>query len=238
MAFVSLLAIIAILLGGCCTFCHQLIIVSQPEDQLVAANSNATFVVVAMKGPPFTTNGVTYQWQKNLTPNISLGSTNWTDISGATNSSYTVVNAITNDVGHYRVKVWGSGPVTSEPASLSVYSTGGGGGGTITVYGAPVTGSGSSGTCPGAYVGYVNYKKTVTAGWGWAPGTIAPYSAGDGTTRTDTKVEMTGNAGDRNCSVTPNSQISLSNSKYRFTIYFSSSMPSGSYPIILTGFNP
>ena len=241
LVFVSLLALVAILLGGCCTlckFCDQLVIIVQPEDQLVTVGTNATFVVVAAKGPPWTTNGLTYQWQRNLTPNIATGSTNWTDIAAATGSSYTIVNATTNQVGHYRVKVWGSGPVISDPASLNVYSTSGGGGSIITVYGAPVAANASPVECPNSYVGYVNYKKTVTAGWGWVPGTTAPYCAQDGTTRTDTKVEMTGYSGDRRCSLTPNCQPSLTDAKYRFTIYFPVNRPTGSYPIILTGFNP
>src|SRR5207245_580276 len=87
----ALIAGLVASLTGCCALCklckHQLIIITQPEDQIVLIGSNATFTVVAVKGPPWTTNGVSYQWQENHTPYISSNSTNWVDISGATNAS-------------------------------------------------------------------------------------------------------------------------------------------------------
>ena len=41
----------------------------------------------------------------------------------------------------------------------------------IVVFGFPVSGKGTQGTCPGKYVGYINYTKSATNGWGWAPDT-------------------------------------------------------------------
>jgi hypothetical protein len=218
--------------------------VTQPESQTVAVGSSATFSVLAVKGPPYTTIGLSYQWQSNRTPDISITSSNWTNISGASNSFFTIPSAHPNDVGFYRVVVSGSDPVTSDAASAEVFTTSGG---NITVYGAPVVSSGSSGGCPGGYAGYVNYKK-VFPDWGWIPITPPPtpvpplssYTAEDGTTRTDTIALMSGNGGDHPCHQTPNSVATLSDTKYRFTMYFPTGSPVGAnpYPIVLIGFNP
>jgi hypothetical protein len=113
-------------------------------------------------------------------------------------------------------------------------------GGPIIVYGTPYPGGGSQGTCPGPYVGYVNYTKTVSQGWGWAPTAGAKVlTAADGSGRTDTKIEYYGAYGDGGCAQTtvtipypPYSPV------YRFTIYFTNNVPtSTNYPIVLTGFN-
>jgi hypothetical protein len=228
-------------LTGCCTFCkHQLMIVTQPEDQTVPIGENATFTIGAVKGPPLTTNGITYQWQENHTPDISLSSTNWTDISGATVSSYTVPNVQLTNVGFYRVMVSGSGPISSDVASLSMIDSGGGGGGLPPVFGAPKSAPGTSGPCPGPYAGSVSYTKTVANGWGWTPmAGVAPYVAADGTMRTDTKVQMSGSAHPGPCSNTPVSATTLQDAKYRFTIFFPNNVPAtNAYPIQLTNFLP
>jgi hypothetical protein len=115
------------------------------------------------------------------------------------------------------------------------------GGGPITVFGAPYAGGGSQGSCPGPYAGYVNYTKTVSQGWGWAPIAGATVlTASDGSGRTDTKIQYVGNYGDNGCNQTtvtiPYPPMST---KYRFTIFFTNNVPTtNAYPITLTGFNP
>ena len=243
LASVVFLAVLTFLTGCCALYkkhCHQVIIIVQPEDQDVAFGTDATFSVLAAHGPPYTTNGLSYQWQENHTPFIAPNSTNWTDTPGATNASFTLMNAQLPSVGHYRVKVSRGACELSHPAALTISGTNGGGGTIITVFGPPVATAGGAGSgCPGAYAGSVSYKKTVAKGWGWTKTTSTPYSAADGTSRTDTKVEMSGINGDRQCDPTPVSRPTLPDPKYRFAIYFPSNVPStNAYPIVLGNFNP
>ena len=110
----------------------------------------------------------------------------------------------------------------------------------VTVFATPVTTSGSNGFCPGSYTGYVFYSKTVANGWGWAPSTnTTVFKATDGGGRTDTKVDFVGKSNDTGCNQTsvtiPNPPTST---KYRFYIYFTNSVPTTNYPIVLTGFDP
>ena len=111
----------------------------------------------------------------------------------------------------------------------------------LTLWGPPVTSGGGSGTCPGPYAGYVNYKKTIALGWGYAPDTnnTTVYTATDNT-RTDTKVEYVGKMGDNGCDqTTVTVPYPACSSKYRFTIYFPNNVPTtNAYPISLVGFLP
>jgi uncharacterized lipoprotein YddW (UPF0748 family) len=80
-------------------------ITTQPQDQNVNQSSNATFSVVATATPV-----PTYQWRFNST-----------DISGATDGTYTRSNAQPADVGSYSVVVSNvAGSVTSSNAILTV----------------------------------------------------------------------------------------------------------------------
>jgi hypothetical protein len=208
-------------------------ITRQPVDDAIPVGSATTFSVQ-------TTNGADgYQWTRN---GVAL--------EGQTNSTLVLENVGTNDVGYYSADVIkGSEVVPTRSASLNVYTTstsssmmlaGDTGGGTITVYGAPVVSSGSSGGCPGPYAGYVNFTKTVSQGWGWAPTTNTVHTATDGN-RTDTKIVYGGKNGDPGCNQTsvtiPDPAPST---KYRFTIYFpvGSAVPTNSYSITLSGFDP
>jgi hypothetical protein len=110
----------------------------------------------------------------------------------------------------------------------------------IVVFGTPLAGSGSQGTCPGSYTGYVNYTKSLPQ-WGWAPDTSngnTIFTATD-TNRTNTKIQYGGAYGDNSCNQTtvtvPNVPISP---VYRFTIYFTNNVPTNAYPITLDGFLP
>jgi len=80
-------------------------ITAQPQNQNVNQGGNATFTVVASGTP-----APSYQWRFNNTP-----------ISGATDSSYTVVNAQPGDAGGYSVEVSNlAGSVMSDVATLTV----------------------------------------------------------------------------------------------------------------------
>lgn len=109
----------------------------------------------------------------------------------------------------------------------------------IVVYGAPVRQSGTEGTCPGTFSGFIDYTQ-APPGWGWSPTTnTTTFTASNGGQRTDTRVEFIGEYGDSGCNLTnvtiPNPPMSPN---YIFTIYFRSNPPpTTNYPIILSGFN-
>lgn len=227
-------------------------ILGQPVDQCLLAGVTATFSVQA-------TNADSYQWYWNNNA-----------MDGQTNASLTISNVSTNNVGYYSVLITrGSESVPSRQACLNVYITSAvttltsglnntlnattrlvahtlsaldlGGGGVITVFGAPVAGNGTSGNCPGTYSGYVNYIKPMSQGWGFNSSTGTTVHVATDENRTDTKVVYIGYYGDPGCGATsvtvPDPTISP---KYRFTIYFPRGVqvPTNSYPITLTGFDP
>lgn len=225
-------------------------ITAQPLDQAVPAGSNVVLSVQA-------NNADSCQWLRNGVP-----------LAGQTNSTLTINNAGVGDVALYSCQVFDGGPnsgnmVPTRAASLQVETAGAPSmnaaspdtastsstsvmtasmpaGGPITVSGTPVLGSGSRGTCPGPYTGWVAYTKPVSQGWGWAPTPGATtLTATDGSGRTDTKVQYVGAYGDNGCGQTsvtipypPFSPV------YRFTVYFTNNVPTNAYPITLTGFNP
>ncbi len=83
-------------------------ITTQPASQTVTAGSSATFTVAASGTAP-----LSYQWRFN-------GS----NISGATNASYTLSNAQSANAGSYSVVVSNSaGSATSNNATLTISST-------------------------------------------------------------------------------------------------------------------
>jgi hypothetical protein len=202
-------------------------IISQPEDQMVYLGSNATFVVTAVN-----TDG--YQWLHNGNA-----------INGQTNTSLTITNASINDVGYYSCNVLKDIEVVpTRAASLMVYTSSidpQTGVDPIVVFGFPLSGGGSQGSCPGKYTGYVNYTKTISNGWGWAPDTSngnTVFTASD-TNRTDTKIEYGGKYGDNGCNQTSVTVPSPAGSPtYRFAIFFTSNVPTNAYAITLDGFKP
>ena len=213
------------------------IILIQPLNQLVPAGAGATFTVGAVNEP------LAYQWMRN-----------GVIISGETNSSLIITNAQIANVGLYSCNVAkGLEIVPTRAAQLMVYVNSAalntdkiqfkvsldGGSTPVTVYATPVTSGGSGGTCPGAYVGYVNYTKTAAQGWGWAPDSGTTTHTATDTNRVDTKVQYAGKLGDTSCNQTtvtvPDPTYST---KYRFTIYFTNNVPTNAYSIVLDGFNP
>lgn len=101
---------------------------------------------------------------------------------------------------------------------------------------------GSCSGCPGKYAGYVNYSKTVAQGYGWKPDTNATSWTATDTNRSNTKVQVEGAFSDINCGAT---KVSVSptppgSPAYRFTVYFTNSVPlhTNDYPLVLHGFLP
>ena len=255
---IAFLAIAGLAAGltGCCSmlkYCKdQILIINQPESQTVRIGSNVTFSVFAVKGPPWTTNGLSYQWQFNGT--LLSGNLYWTNLTilGATNSSITITNAQIANVGFYRVLVSGSPTVPSEPASLQVFTATTG---AVTVFGTPVATTGTKGSCPGSFKGYINYTNNPPA-WGWAvTDRLVKATAANGGAylSSNTRVEYLGlEAFDTGCAagtvdILANSTVPppavppshTPSSRYQFTIYFKKlPLPTGAYPINLTNFDP
>jgi hypothetical protein len=189
--------------------------------------SNAVFTVTA-------SNTDSYQWLRN--GNL---------LDGQTNASLVISNCSINDVGYYSCNLYKSiEDVPTRRASLMVYTNSINpqtGVDPVVVFGSPILSSGGTGTCPGHYAGYVNYTKSSTNGWGWAPDTSngnTIFTATD-TNRADTKIQYGGGLGDVGCNQTtvtiPNLPISP---VYRFSIYFTNNVPTNAYPITLDGFKP
>ena len=221
----------------------------QPVDQTVPVGATVTVSVQAI-------NADSYQWLINGVP-----------ADGQTNTSLTIASARISDVGYYscNVSLTGGGTVPTRAANLCVYTTGSSvvtiksissaakssavsasssiamsmpGGGPITVYGTPLLSNGTSGGCPGKYVGYVTYSKPPSQGWGWAPISGVAHTVTD-TNRTDTKVQYVGYYGDSGCAQTTVSVNPTYSPVYQFNIYFTNNVPTNAYPmVLLTCFNP
>ena len=222
-------------------------LVDGPEDQEGSIGADVTFSL----DPKFS--GVTCQWFRE-----------WPDryeqLSGETNQTFTIKGAQLADVGFYLCQVTrGNRTEYTDPAALILSTSGSStsatkissasssgfqtldaGGGTITLFGPPISSGGSSGSCPGAYAGYVSYKKTIAQGWGYAPSSGTTVHTAADVTRSDTKVEYLGKFGDSGCALTNVTVPHPTGSpKYRFAIYFPNNVPAtNAYPIQLTGFDP
>jgi len=218
------------------------IIIKQPASQTVVLGSNATFSVLAVKAPPFTTNGVSYQWQKN--PVQLNGNLYWTNIPGETSPTLSITNAGTNDVGYYRaIAQAGAATSTSEPVPLVLCVFG-----SLTVIGTPVVSSGTTASCCTNYIGYVLYPDNPNSNgeWGFIPIDHTATAAAADLNRGSTILEGEGNQGDGPpklpCVLTtwkvPNGSVgpTIPSTGYAITVYFPSSgppVPTGNYYLTL-----
>jgi hypothetical protein len=196
------------------------IITSQPSDQLAPKGADVTFSISAVHGS-------SYQWMLNGMPIIDQ-----------TNSAFVIENVQPDDVGYFSCVVSvRSNSVTSDSASLMVDELTPGLG--IVVYALPIVSGGSEPSCPGSFEGYVNYTKTPANGWGWTPTSGATTIVAEDENRSNTKIEYVGAYGDSGCAKTSVSIPHPAESPaYRFSIYFTSNVPTTNYPITLIGFNP
>lgn len=111
----QILLLLGVILLTACSGRHNApptpVITAQPADVSVLEGSDATFSVTA------TGNSPVYQWQTS-----NDDGANWSDISGATATSYTLATTALGDSGHlFRVLVTAAGAtVASSPARLTV----------------------------------------------------------------------------------------------------------------------
>lgn len=87
------------------TITGNVVIIQQPEDQIVTNGSNATFLVIAEP------EDATYQWFRN---DVAL--------HGANRSTLELTRVTEADVGHYRCEIGTNPSVSSATAQLQVYS--------------------------------------------------------------------------------------------------------------------
>jgi hypothetical protein len=93
------------------------VIVTQPADQSISRNANASFNMVAIGAAP-----MTYQWRKGGTNLLNGGA-----ISGVNSTNLVVMNVQPDDAGGYSVVVTNAyGSITSSVAALTVVGGGGG----------------------------------------------------------------------------------------------------------------
>ncbi len=219
--------------------------VDPPEDQGVTLGETATFSVEPRHA------GLAYQWLRQWPDRTEV-------LSGETGNQLTFTNTAISDVGHYLCAVaFGNQVQLTRAASLTLWmprpsspaaslrSIASSAVRTlnvdpVTAFAAPTTSSGSSGTCPGSYAGYVTYRKTTALGWGWSPSTNTTVHTAADNARNDTKLVYGGYSGDSGCQQTVVTVATPpTSSKYRFTIYFPTNVPStNAYPITLSGFDP
>jgi subtilisin-like proprotein convertase family protein len=111
-------------------------ITTQPTSTTVCASSPASFTCVANA-----TGGVTYQWQVSTN-----GGGSWSDIAGATTSTYSFTALIAQNGNLFRCVITGSCPpnANSQAATLTVVAASVGG--TLTPANTPVCGTPNNGT--------------------------------------------------------------------------------------------
>jgi len=232
-------------------------ITAQPVDQTVLIGSNVTLSVQANNadGYQWLINGIPADGQTNnvfviqsagisdvglYSCEVFNGSemvpTRTASVEVETTASATVASTTTSTL---TVKATTASVLTTSATTASAMAASMPAGGPIIVFGTPYAGSGSQGSCPGHYVGYVAYTKPVSQGWGWTPITGATVLTVTDTNRTNTKIQYFGDYGDAGCAQTsvtiPYPPFSPA---YIFWIYFTNNVPTNAYSIVLTGFNP
>jgi len=236
----SLIAFLGLILGlaGCCCIVksclRQVLILGQPQSVVNTTNTDASFSVYAVAGPPFTTNGLTYQWQVNTTLLDPMDpNTNWFNCTcpGATTSSIEITNVQLSDVGYYRVLVSAPGTttVTSAAPYLQVVIPG-----SIIVNGTPIGGHGPASPCTGGpFVGYIPFTNFYIVS-----NMSLSITAKDHVPTPNSRIAYLGFYGDPGCGVQtvtkPPPHIS---NKYQFNLYFQGSIPSAPRPYPIELFN-
>ena len=84
---------------------------THPATQSLCQGGTVTFTVAA-------TGALTYQWQKSID-----GGVNWTNIAGATGTSYTIVNVQLSDAAQYRCATIGQCNTTNSNAAILTVNT-------------------------------------------------------------------------------------------------------------------
>src|SRR5699024_9392523 len=108
----------------------------QPASTTVCAASPASFTTVATA-----TGGVTYQWQVSTN-----GGGSWSDIPGATASTYTFTAALSQNGNMFRAVVTGTCNPTATSVAATLTVAAASIGGTVTSSSASVCGTTNSGT--------------------------------------------------------------------------------------------
>jgi hypothetical protein len=91
------------------------VITNQPAAATAPLGGTATFTVGVSNAP-----GATYQWQFEGANLVDGSQANGGVVSGSSSKTLTVTGATTNNIGHYRVTVTGTGTVVSQTALLAL----------------------------------------------------------------------------------------------------------------------
>ena len=161
-------------------------------------------------------------------------------ITGQDEKRLTIKSVAKEHVGFYECVIehetpHPDGPIAiTDRAELMVYYQS-----TLTVYGTPIGGSGSAGAnnCPPKYVGYVNFRKP-DAPYGWRLTNASVGGTASDPNRSDTVVRYFGSTLSKTGCGPQSVAVPSGSDAYRFTIYFTNTVSSGSYSIKLEGFEP
>jgi Immunoglobulin domain len=91
------------------------VITNQPSATTVQLGGTATFTVGVANAP-----GAAYQWQLEGVNLVNGSQVNGGVVSGATSPTLSIAGTTTNNIGHYRVTVTGTGTVVSHTALLAL----------------------------------------------------------------------------------------------------------------------
>lgn len=109
----------------------------------------------------------------------------------------------------------------------------------IVIYANPNNiGGGFGPNCPGFYASQAQYIKQAPA-WGWKPSTNTSVHCAVDTNNIGARILYGGRFGDNNCGT--NSICTVTNPPsptYRFILYFTNSVGTNPYPLVLKGFDP
>lgn len=202
----------------------------EPETTVVEAGETATF---HFDEDPVTGENKSFRWYFNGSPMSDLEG----KVYGSHSQTLNVLNAVPGDAGLYACLLSRYRPnQESEPkfrfsrsVELLVVTNG-----SVVVYGTPLAGSGTGTGCPGAYQGYVNYRKTSPP-YGWRLADVEGGSARDGTGRTDVWIKWFDGV-KNGCGLGSVPVPYASGRVCRFTIYFPNGVPATGHPIQLEGF--